>query len=270
MKEMKDPVRRLEEIMKRLRSPEGCPWDREQTHRSLMPCLMEECAEFLDAVSEDDDAGMCEELGDILMHVVLNSVMAEEREAFTLDDVASGVAEKMIRRHPHVFGSDRVSASEEVVGLWEKVKQAEKGASRHSVLDGVPRHCPALLQAEKLQRKAAKFGFDWSREEQILEKIEEELAELRAAYAEQQSQERIDEEIGDLLFAVCNLTRFRRRSSGELLLAEASAKFERRFRFIEDALKKSGRSLEEASLEEMDNLWNQAKASEGSTTSPSS
>lgn len=261
MNKEKDSVRQLEDIMKKLRAPDGCPWDREQTHRSLMPCLMEECGEFLDAADAGDDAGMCEELGDILMHVVLNSVMAEERGAFTLDDVARESVEKMLRRHPHVFGEEKVSIAQEVVGLWEKVKKLEKGDSRKSVLDGIPNHCPALLQAEKLQKKAAKYGFDWTEESQILDKIEEELQELRSAYDEK-NESRVDEEIGDLLFAVCNLSRFRKRRSAELLLADANAKFSRRFRYIENTLKERGSSLENSSLEEMDALWNEAKQKE--------
>lgn len=251
-------INELEMIMKQLRSPDGCPWDREQTHHSLMPHLMEEAGEFLDAIDERDDIGMCEELGDLLMHVLLHSVMAEERGAFTLNDVIRGIIEKMYRRHPHVFGDEHANVSGEVARLWERVKKAEKGDSRKSILDGIPRHCPALLQAEKIQRKAAKVGFDWNDEKQILEKIDEELGELHAAYAEN-DENHIDEELGDLLFAIANLSRFRKRRSAERLLADANNKFSKRFRHIEKVLTEQGKTLEEASLEEMEALWLEAK-----------
>lgn len=253
-------MRKLEEIMKKLRSPEGCPWDREQTHKSLKKCLMEECAELMDSIDAEDDHEMCEELGDVLMNVVLHSVMAEERGAFTFGDVVDGISEKMIRRHPHVFGEESVRNSTEVLGLWERVKKQEK-ADRKSILDGIAYHCPALLQAEKIQKRVSKYGFDWSCEAQIVEKIQEELDELKAALASGDS-EHADEELGDLLFAVANLSRFRKRSSGEELLAAANRKFATRFRYIETALAKRGKTLSDSSLPEMEALWEEAKTSE--------
>ena len=257
-------IEELVQVMKKLRSPEGCPWDRAQTHRSLMPFIMDECGELLDAIDAEDDANFREELGDVLMHIVLHSVMAEERGAFTFGDVVDGITKKMIFRHPHVFGKEEVDSAAEVLDLWEKVKAQEKAHAPKpdaSVLDGVPNHCPALLQAEKLQKKAAKVGFDWAEEEQILDKIGEEYRELCEAMRSG-DQDHIDEELGDLLFAAANLSRFRKRDSAELLLARASAKFRRRFQSLEKRLAEDGKKPEECSLEELDHLWDQVKAEE--------
>ena len=257
-------IEELVRVMKKLRSPEGCPWDRAQTHRSLMPFIMDECGELLDAIDAGDDANFKEELGDVLMHIVLHSVMAEERGAFTFDDVVDGITRKMIFRHPHVFGKEEVSSAADVLDLWEKVKAKEKEHAPKpdaSILDGVPNHCPALLQAEKIQKKAAKVGFDWTREDQIVDKIGEEYRELCEAM-QSGDQEQIDEELGDLLFAAANLSRFRKRESAEMLLAHASEKFRRRFRSMEKRLAAEGRKLADCSPEEMDRLWNLAKDEE--------
>ncbi|MBO4630802.1 MAG: nucleoside triphosphate pyrophosphohydrolase [Lentisphaeria bacterium] len=254
----------LLKVMKKLRSPEGCPWDRAQTHQSLMPFIMDECGELLDAIAAEDDANFKEELGDVLMHIVLHSVMAEERGAFTFDDVVEGITAKMISRHPHVFGREAVSSASEVVDLWEKVKAKEKNhapRANASKLDGVANHCPALLQAEKVQKKAAKVGFDWTEQTQILDKIGEEYQELREA-VQAGDDEHIDEELGDLLFAAANLSRFRKRDSAELLLARATAKFRKRFQRMEKMLSDNGKKIEDCSPEEMDALWNRAKAEE--------
>ena len=229
-------------IMRRLRAPDGCPWDREQTHKSLKKSLMEECAELMDAIEAEDDCGMREEMGDLLMNIALQAVIAEERGAFTFRDVVHDIAEKMIRRHPHVFGSEHVDSSSEVVGLWEKVKKEEK-KDRNSVLDGIAYHCPALLQAEKIQKRVSKYGFDWSDRRRIVDKIQEELDEVKAALAS-----------GDETH-----TRFRKRASAEELLARANRKFADRFRYIETHLAAQGKTLEESSLAEMDALWNEAK-----------
>ena len=251
-------------VMKKLRSPEGCPWDRAQTHHSLMPFLMDECGELLDAIAAEDDANFKEELGDVLMHLVLHSVMAEERGAFTFDDVVEGITRKMIFRHPHVFGKEEVQSAAEVLDLWEKVKAKEKNHAPKpggSVLDGVPDHCPALLQAEKIQKKAAKVGFDWTEQRQILDKIGEEYRELREAM-ESGDNEHVDEELGDLLFAAANLSRFRKRDSAELLLARASAKFRRRFRQLEQMLAAEGKTPQQCSAEELDVCWTRVKERE--------
>ena len=254
----------LVKVMKKLRSPEGCPWDRKQTHQSLMPFIMDECGELLDAIEAQDDENFREELGDVLMHIVLHSVMAEERKAFTFEEVIESITTKMISRHPHVFGEEAVSSDEEVVGLWERVKAKEKNHApdpAKSLLDGVPNHCPALLQAEKVQKKAAKVGFDWTEQSQIVDKILEECNELREA-VKKGTDEEIDEELGDLFFAAANLSRFRKRDSGELLLARATAKFKRRFAGVEKLLKEQQKTFEECDAAELDRLWEQVKAQE--------
>lgn len=258
MTDEKDWVRKLASVMRKLRSPDGCPWDREQTHASLKKYLMEECGELLDAVDSGENEAIMEELGDILMHIVLHSTIAEERGVFDLDAVAKSVTEKMIRRHPHVFGEESVASASEVVDLWEKVKKKEKSHRDESVMTGIPCHMPALLQAEKVQKKAAKFGFDWNDQLQIVEKIEEELAELKAAM-ESGDEHHVDEEIGDLLFAIANLSRFRNRACGEELLAASVRKFKNRFTHIEKSIKDSGRKLEESNVTEMESLWQDAK-----------
>lgn len=251
-------LQELVNIMKALRAPDGCPWDKVQTHKTLKKCSMEECAELMDAIEEENDPGICEELGDLLMHIVFHSVIAEEQGAFTLDDVIQGICAKMIRRHPHVFGEAKAKDASDVVKLWESVKKQEHKDDRKSLMDGIPYHCPALLQAEKMQKKAAKVGFDWSSQQQILAKIEEELNEVREAMSAQE-EDHVDEELGDLLFAVTNLVRFRKRASAEELLAAANRKFAKRFRYVESALEEKGKTLEGSCLEEMDSLWNEAK-----------
>lgn len=262
-KRSSEGILELLRVMKCLRAPDGCPWDRIQTHETLMPFIMEECAEFLDAVAASDDANMREELGDVLMQVVLHSVIAEERGKFTFADVVEDISHKMISRHPHVFGNGevKVEKADDVLKVWEKVKAKEKNHApdpTKSLLDGVPLHAPALLQAEKLQKKAAKVGFDWEKEEDVLAKVGEEYEELKEAFA-RGDEAHIDEEIGDLLFAVANLTRFRKRRSAEMLLAEASGKFKRRFQYMEKILAEKGRSWEEYSLPELDLFWEEAK-----------
>ena len=207
---------------------------------------------------------MREELGDVLMQVVLHSVIAEERGKFTLSDVIKDVTEKMIYRHPHVFSDSHVEDASAVLVQWEKLKAKEKNhGKKESLLDGVPTHAPALLQAEKLQKKAAKVGFDWKEQQEILQKISEELDELKEAMANagknEEAEKRIDEELGDLLFAAANLSRFRKRASSELLLAASSAKFKRRFQYIEKALQNASETFEESSMEKLDALWEEAK-----------
>jgi len=219
---------------------------------------MEEAGEFLDAAAQHDDAGMEEELGDLMMNVFLHGAIAEERGAFTLNDAARNVCEKMIRRHPHVFAEKTAENANEVLSLWDNIKKEEKQNSRKSILDGVPNHCPALLQAEKIQKKAAKVGFDWTQENQILDKIKEELNELNDAYAEN-NPDRVDEEIGDLLFAITNLSRFRNRASAEVLLGAANEKFKKRFQYIENTLAAREIPLEQAGIEMMEALWEESK-----------
>ncbi len=254
-KTMKE-IERLEEVMKRLRAPDGCPWDREQTHETLCECLIGEAAEYLDAVEDGNDTEMREELGDLLMQVVMNSVMAEERGAFTFEDVAKDIADKMIARHPHVFGNAQAADSGEVLKLWDKIKQAEHKNDRKSLMDGMPRHM-AMHAAEKMQKKAAKVGFDWPDRKSVLDKIREESDELAEAFSTG-NDAAIDEELGDLMFAAVNLCR-KRGKHPEDILAAANAKFIKRFKYIESKLAEQGKTLQESTLEEMDALWNEAK-----------
>jgi ATP diphosphatase len=261
-------IERLHEIMKRLRDPEtGCPWDREQTLSSLKPCVLEEAYELHAAMDNPDDkANHIEELGDVLLQVMFQSVMAEQEGRFTFDDVANAISDKLVRRHPHVFGSVDAKDSATVLRNWEQIKQMEhKKESRHSALDGVPSALPALIKAQRTQEKAARVGFDWKDAEGPLEKIEEELNELKAEIASRRSDSPADsdsvkEELGDLLFSVCNLARHLKVDS-ESALEGSTAKFARRFRAVESAVKAQERELKEMSLAEMDEIWDEVKSS---------
>lgn len=255
-----DPLKRLCVTLAKLRSPEGCPWDRAQTHSSMKEFLIEECAELLDAIDDNDPEGMCEELGDVLMHVIFHAQMAQEKGRFDFDEVVRGVTEKLIRRHPHVFAGEKADNSEEVLELWSKIKSREKSDAGKKVsrFSRIPRHLPALNRARDYQVEAAKAGFDWSSQHEILDKIEEEVRELRKAL-QGDDDNAVDEEIGDLLFSVVNLSRFRKRASAEELLAKTVLKFKRRFEYIEKQLAAKGVRPEESNIEEMEALWQQAK-----------
>lgn len=254
-------------IMARLRAPGGCPWDREQTYASLAQYLLEEAYETFDAIQEADQTGdtanLREELGDLLLQVVFHSTIGAEKGDFSIEDVAGGVAQKLILRHPHVFGDAKLERAQDVLDNWDELKANERKASgkikrvSESILDDVPMHFPGLLEGLKLTKHAAKVGFDWEKTEQIFDKLEEEIEEVREAIANEQTHE-IAEEIGDLLFAVVNLAR-RLGVEPETALKQTNRKFRKRFRFIEEELKSQGRTLEEASLEEMDGLWEKAK-----------
>ena len=251
---------RLVEVMRRLRAPDGCPWDREQTHESLKKNLIEEAAEYLDAVDAADDAAMREELGDVLMQVVLHAVIAEERNAFDFQQVTKDIADKMVRRHPHVFGSEKVDSVSDVLTLWETVKKEEKQGKTPvvSILARIPRSLPGLMRAEKMQKKAAKVSFDWQDEAGVRAKLAEEFQEVQAAF-DSGNDVAIDEELGDLMFTIVNLARFRKRASAEELLQQASDKFQRRFQWLEQRLAEQGKSPADVSPEELDSLWKQAK-----------
>lgn len=262
-------IERLHEIMTRLRDPQtGCPWDREQTLESLKPCVLEETYELLSAMDRPEDkANHIEELGDVLLQVMFQSVMAEEEGRFTFDDVANGVSDKLVHRHPHVFGNVDAKDSASVLRNWERIKQLEhKKESRHSALDGVPAALPALLKAQRTQEKASRVGFDWKDAAGPMEKISEELDELKAEISARASKrpadsDKVKEELGDLLFAVCNLARHL-GVDAESALELSSAKFSRRFRCVEAGAKEAGRDLKEMTLEEMDGLWERAKKGE--------
>ena len=248
----------LVEIIRRLRAPDGCPWDRKQTFESLKICMIEEVAEVLDAIDNEDHTNLCEELGDLLMNITFHAVLAEENGLFKMQDVLREIIDKMIRRHPHVFADVEVDSVDDVMKVWMKAKAAEGKKEKESILDGIPRNLSSLLTAREVQKQAAKVGFDWECQKQILDKIDEEVAELKEAMTNG-DEKHIDEELGDLLFAVVNLSRFRKRNSAEDLLNDSVKKFRNRFRYIEKKLKTRNIKLEDASIELMEKLWNEAK-----------
>ena len=262
-------IERLHEIMTRLRDPQaGCPWDRVQTLESLKPCVLEETYELLAAMDRPEDkANHIEELGDVLLQVMFQSVMAEQEGRFTFDDVANAIADKLVHRHPHVFGDVKADDPATVLRNWEQIKQREHAKeARHSALDGVPPTLPALLKAQRTQEKAARVGFDWKDAAGPMAKIEEELGELKAEIAKlggadvpPAQKDRVKEELGDLLFSVCNLARHLGVDS-ESALEGTTAKFARRFRTVESGAKEQGKSLKDMTLAEMDTLWNEAKS----------
>lgn len=260
-----DPMDRLIAIMAWLRHPErGCPWDREQNFTSIAPYTIEEAYEVADAINRRDMTDLREELGDLLLQVVYHARMAEEEGAFAFPDVAAAINRKMIDRHPHVFGSESVRDATAQTAAWEATKAAErasKASPEGSVLDGVALALPALQRAEKLQKRAARVGFDWGAPGPVIDKIEEEIGEVRAEIAAGAPAERLTDEIGDVLFAVTNLARHL-QIDPEAALRATNDKFTRRFRHVERALKAQGRSPETASLEEMEALWVEAKRTE--------
>lgn len=255
-------------VMQRLRAPGGCPWDHEQTYASLAQYLLEEAYETFDAIQEADKTGdttnLKEELGDLLLQVVFHSTIGRERGDFNIDEVCDGVTQKLILRHPHVFEDTKLHSAQDVLDNWDKLKADERAASGKkektddSMLDDVPVHFPGLLEALKITKKAAKVGFDWRGADEVFEKINEEVSELRLATSED-DHDHVEEEIGDLLFAVVNLAR-KLDVEPETALKRTNIKFRSRFKFIEDRLKGAGKTLEGSSLEEMDGLWNEAKA----------
>lgn len=249
-------IRRLDDIMKILRVE--CPWDREQNHESIRSCLLEEAYEVVDAINNQDDANLREELGDVMLQVVFHSRMAEEENRFNLCDVINEECEKMIRRHPHVFLEENLKTIDKVLEKWENIKVKESGQpDRTSRLEKVPRALPALIRAKKVQKKAADVGFDWNDVAPALDKVNEETCELREAW-KMGDREAMKEELGDLLFSVVNVARFLDVDPEEALTF-TTEKFIRRFAYIEKAAMACGRQMEDMSLEEMDQLWEQAK-----------
>jgi ATP diphosphatase len=261
----REPMARLLAVMAWLRDRRhGCPWDVEQTFRTIAPYTIEEAYEVADAIDRDDLGALKEELGDLLLQVVYHAQMAHESGAFGFADVASAIADKMVDRHPHVFGDARVATAEAQTVSWEARKAIERAAKRAGAepagaLDGVARALPALLRAEKIQKRAARVGFDWKQTDPVIDKIEEELGELRAELeAGDVDQARLTDELGDVLFAVANLARHC-RIDPEAALRATNDKFERRFRHIERRLAEAGRKPADATLEEMEALWQEAK-----------
>ncbi len=248
---------RLRAIMHRLRAPGGCPWDAEQTHESLVTNLIEEAYETVDTIQRGDHEHLKEELGDLLLQVIFHSELAEEGGRFNLDDVARGISDKLVRRHPHVFAQSDAATSDAVLQQWDEIKRAEKGHEEKPYLHGVGKGLPALLRAAKLQKKASKVGFDWPDLAGVIAKMREELDELEAAIASG-DEGHVNEELGDLLFSVVNLARFRKLDP-EVLMASANSKFEDRFGAMEAALKREGIQLADAGAEKMDAAWNLVK-----------
>lgn len=252
----------FKEIIARLRAEDGCPWDRAQTHASLRDCMIEEAYEAAEGIdiyeASGNDANLCEELGDVLLQVVMHVQIAEEEGRFTMEDVIKGISEKMIHRHPHVFGRGRADTPEEVLENWEDIKQREK--HEETLTEGMRRiakSLPANIRAAKVQKKAAKVGFDFSDYKQTAEKVDEELRELLEA-AENKDESQILEEFGDLLFSVVNLSRFF-NINAENALTNATEKFINRFEYIEETAVKKGLNLENMTIEQMDELWNEIK-----------
>lgn len=257
---MEKKYKNLEElidVVAKLRAPDGCPWDREQTHASLRPNMLEEAYEAVDAIDDNDAPHLREELGDVLLQVLLHSQIASEANEFTLDDVAKELKEKLIHRHPHVFGTAKINNADDVLKTWDKLKSEEK-TERKSAMDGLSRSQAALIAAQKISKRAIKTGFEWPNEESLYECVMSEIEEFKEAEKEK-DKAHMEEEMGDILFAIVNLARWNKIDAEQALL-KANKKFEKRFRKMEDLATKP---LNDYSFEEFDNLWKQAKKSLG-------
>lgn len=248
---------RLMDIMRRLRAPGGCPWDAEQSHESLKRYLLEEAYEVIEAIDGSNSALLKEELGDLLLQPVFHAAIAEENGEFTMDEVLDAINDKLIRRHPHVFGDEVIESSAAQVENWEKIKSKEKGVERKSALSGIPPALPALMQAHKITEKAARVGFDWEHTDQVFGKVMEELHEFEEAMLAGDQKE-MESELGDLLFAIVNLGRFL-AIDPEDALRKTIQRFTKRFSHIEETLHARGERLQDSTLEEMDRLWEEAK-----------
>jgi MazG family protein len=260
---------RLVEIMATLRGPNGCPWDKQQDFNSLKPMLVEEVYEVLEAIENEDFDGLAEELGDLLLHVVFHAHLAREAGRFDINTVIEKISDKLVRRHPHVFGNESASTPEEVIKNWEAIKAQEKAEKlknrtpeQRSLLEGIPNKLPALHEAHQISSRAARVGFDWPDIEGIFDKLQEEVRELRAVIsssADESRRERLEDEIGDMFFVMVNIARFLKIDS-ESALKRANRKFKTRFRYMEAEIAKQGKSLEQTSLKEMETLWQKAKS----------
>ncbi len=261
-----DPTCQLERaiaIMHRLRAPGGCPWDAQQTHESLIPNLLEECYECIDAIREQDATHLCEELGDVLLQVLFHAELAQENasENFNVQDVARGLCDKMVRRHPHVFGGATAEDAEAVLTRWDQIKRQEKHSERKPYLHHCGKGLPEMLRAAKISAKAAQVGFDWESHEAVFAKVHEELEEVRDTLSLPDADPRVAEELGDLMLSVVNLCRHR-GVNPEVAMHAANQKFLRRFNAMEEELSAVGISLQEASPETFDRAWNAQKARE--------
>jgi len=254
---MLDMFQKLYTIVKKLRSPDGCPWDREQSPMSIRGNLLEETLECIDAIEENNDEHIREELGDIYLLATMIGYMYEEKNSFTIAEVLADISEKLIRRHPHVFGNVSVDSSEQVLRNWEHIKQNIENADHVSLLDSIPKGLHPLERAYKLQKKAAKYGFDWYSCEGIYEKIETELAECKEA-SDGENKDALESELGDLLFSVINLCRFMQVDPA-LALHKTNKKFKKRFTFLENKMETAGKKLSKENFELMDSLWEESK-----------
>ena len=240
-----------------LRSPDGCPWDKKQTHESLKPYLIEEAYEVIEAIDSGDDSKLSEELGDLLSQIVIHAQLARERDAFDIEDVSRRISDKLVERHPHIFDKKADLTAEEVLYNWEKIKLEKAKEPGYSVLQGVPRSMPALLKAFRVQEKVGRYGFDWKEPSDVITKVKEEIAELEEALQSGQKP-RQEHELGDLLFSLVNLGRHLGMQPEEAL-NDTIRRFTGRFQYIEDKLREQGKTLPESNLNEMDNLWDEAK-----------
>ncbi len=250
-------------LMARLRAPDGCPWDRQQTHTTLKPYLLEEVYEALEAIDADDAAELCKELGDVLLQVVFHAQIAAEEGRFDIEAVGQAIVDKLIRRHPHVFGDASADEADEVLRRWEQIKKQERreqGEAAPSLLEGIPKHLPALMRAYRIQTRVAQQGFDWDEVDGALDKVEEEFAEVRKAW-ETDEAAAVEEEFGDLLFSLVNASRFL-KVDPEQALRRAVAKFERRFRALEEIVHARGEEIAALSLAALDEIWDEVKVRE--------
>jgi tetrapyrrole methylase family protein/MazG family protein len=260
MTDGKNSFDRLVAIMRRLRGPGGCPWDAEQSHESLKRYLVEECYEVIEAIDSNNMENLKEELGDLMLQPIFHTVIAEENGSFNLDDVLDTICDKLVMRHPHVFGDQVIRTADEQLENWERIKKEEKKEERKSALSGVPPQLPALLKAQKITEKAARVGFDWEHADQVFAKVLEELKEFEETMAVG-DEKRMEEELGDLLFAIVNLGRFLSLNPEEAL-RKTIERFSRRFAHIEETMHVRGVNIRDASLEEMELLWEEAKSAE--------
>ncbi|PKG22481.1 bifunctional methyltransferase/pyrophosphohydrolase YabN [Niallia nealsonii] len=252
---------RLRQIIATLRGPDGCPWDKKQNHLSLRKYLIEECFELIEAINEEDIDHIIEELGDVLLQVMLHSQIGEDEGFFSVHDVIDGISAKMIRRHPHVFGDKDAESVDDVMEHWQKAKSLEHTEKPKSVLDGINEAAPNLLRAYELQKKAANVGFDWPEVEEAWGKVQEELEEFKEELKLKQSTDKMEKEFGDILFSLVNIARFY-KIDPELAIHQTNQKFKRRFRYIEGKVSEIGKSIHELDLESLDKLWNEAKEKE--------
>ena len=255
MNEIGKQFEELVKIVSRLRYPDGCPWDRDQTSQSLIPFLIEETYELIESIDEENWETVKEELGDVMLHIVFQASIADDNQQFKLEEVLKTVNEKLIKRHPHVFNIDEVVITRDFNKEWEISKHKDKG--RESRLDGVPKNLPSIIKAQRLQQKASLAGFDWNKIELVWEKIHEEILELKEAQY-QKNNDHIEEEIGDVLFSIVNLSRFL-DISADNALRRTNRKFINRFKNVEEGIKAKGKEMEDATLEEMDVIWNESK-----------